>query len=71
VETSVSTEDGQTLGKPTSSAANSSKPLNGVQFTIIGKTTVKKADIVKVIGGLGGKIAPFNSSTAACISTKG
>jgi BRCT domain type II-containing protein len=70
-EASASKENGQAASKPTSAAASSSKPLSGIQFTIIGKTSKKKADFEEVIGRLGGKIAAFGSKTAVCISTKG
>lgn len=48
------------------------KPLNGMQFVVIGKTSKKKADVGKVVAELGGKLVTVvNDKVAACISTKG
>jgi NAD-dependent DNA ligase len=53
-------------------AADSRKPLSGMQFVIIGKTTEKRSDVVEKIMELGGKIAAsVDGSVSACVSSQG
>ncbi|XP_022328673.2 poly [ADP-ribose] polymerase 1-like isoform X1 [Crassostrea virginica] len=62
---------------PSSSASfdsvdsGSNKPLEGMKFVIVGKTSKSKGDITKTVMELGGHIASkIGADTAACISTK-
>ena len=51
---------------------SSNKPLEGMKFVIVGKTSKSKGDITKTVIELGGHIASkIGADTAACISTKG
>lgn len=53
-------------------SGGSNKPLEGMKFVIVGKTSKSKGDITKEIMELGGHIASkLGADTAACISTKG
>lgn len=53
-------------------AGDGAKPLNRMQFVIIGKTSKKKADLGKAVAELGGKlVTAVDDKVAACISTKG
>jgi len=52
--------------------AGGGKPLSGMQFVVIGKTSKKKAELGKVVAELGGKLAAtVGDKVAACISTTG
>jgi len=53
-------------------AGPSGKPLSGLRFVVIGRTSKKKADIGKLIAERGGKmVAAVDDKVAACISTEG
>lgn len=53
-------------------ASGGGKPLNGMQFVVIGKTSKKKADLGRAVAELGGKLVmAVDDKVAACISTKG
>ena len=53
-------------------ASGGGKPLIGMQFVVIGKTSKKKADLGKAVAELGGKlVTAVDDKVAACISTKG
>ena len=59
-------------GSATMVASGGVRPLNGMQFVVIGKTSRKKADLGKAIAELGGRlVTTVNDKVAACISTKG
>ena len=48
------------------------KPLSGMQFIVIGRTSKKKSDVGKAVTELGGKlVTAVDDKVAACISTKG
>jgi len=63
---------GNVEGGAAAVASGGVRPLNGMQFVVIGKTSRKKADLGKVIAELGGRlVTTVNDKVAACISTKG
>lgn len=67
-----STSTAATGSATLTSAADKSKPLNRLQFAVIGKTSMKKSDLVSKIVQLGGKVvASVDDKTTACISTQG
>ena len=59
-------------GSAAAAASGGAKPLHGMQFVVIGKTSKKKSDVGKVVAELGGKlVTTVDDKVAACISTKG
>ena len=53
-------------------AASGRKPLSGMQFVVIGKTSKKKSELGNVVAEFGGKlVTTVNDKVAACISTQG